>query len=130
MTDDFDVKYKKVSPRIKVLSKIQPFLSFTAAVRICEMMIEPLFIYSSTLHLKLSSTHISRLCNVERRAKHTIRQNYRPKSIENNMKKQACLLMKKCLANNFCENFDSYFILNLHEKNTRNEGYFVETAKN
>ena len=59
--------------------------------------------YSSTLHLKISSTQIFRLCSVERRAKHIIRQNYRPKSIENSMKKQACLLVKKCLTNNVCE---------------------------
>ena len=115
MTDDFDIKYKNVSSRTKIFSKIRPSSSFTAAVRIYEMMIVPLLMYSSTLHLKLSSTQIWRLCSVERRAKHIIRQNYRPKPIKNSMKKQACLLVKKCLTNYICENFDSYFTLNLHE---------------
>ena len=102
MTGDFEIKYKKASSRIKIPSKIQPCLSFTAAVRTYEMMIIPLLLYSFTLYLKLSSTQISRLCSAERQAKHIIRQSYRPKSIENSLKKQACLLMKKCLTNNAC----------------------------
>ena len=35
--------------------------------------------------------------------------------------------MKKCLANNVCENFD--FNLNLHEKNTRNKGILMKLPK-
>ena len=99
MTDDFDIKWKKVSFRIKIVSKMEHFLSFTAAVRIYNMMIVPLLTYSSTLHLKLSSCQISRLSNIEKCAKHNIRQNYRPKPIENSLKKQACLLVKMCLTN-------------------------------
>ena len=95
MTDDFDIKYKKASSRIKIPSKIQPCLSFTAAVRTYEMMIRPLLLYSFTLHLKLSSTQISRSCSAERRAKHIIRQSYRPKSIENSLKKTSMFLSEK-----------------------------------
>ena len=90
------------------------------------MMIVSLLIYSSTLHLKLSSTQISRLCSVERRAKHIMRQNYRSKPIENSMKKQACFLVKECLTNNVCQNLDSYFTLNLHEKNAQNKGILLK----
>ena len=43
------------------------------------------------------------------------------------MKKQA--LVKKCLTNNVCENFDSYFTLNLLKKNTRNKGILLKTPK-
>ena len=99
MTDDFDIKWKKVSFRIKIVSKMEHFLSFTAAVRIYNMMIVPLLTYSSTLHLKLYSCQISRLSNIEKCAKHNIRQNYRPTPIENSLKKQACLLVKMCLTN-------------------------------
>ena len=51
------------------------------------------------------------------------------KSIENSMKKQTCLLVKKCLTNNICENFDSYFTLNLNEKKTRNNGILLKLSK-
>ena len=51
------------------------------------------------------------------------------KSIENSMKKQTCLLVKKSMTNNICENFDSYFTLNLNEKKTRNNGILLKLSK-
>ena len=66
MADDFDIKHKKVSSRIKIFSEIRHSLTFTAAVRNYEMMIVPLLTYSSILHLKLSSTQVSRSLSVER----------------------------------------------------------------
>ena len=56
MSDDFDEKYKKVSSQLKKLWKIKGSLSVGARIKIYEMMILPLLIYTFTLHLKLTDT--------------------------------------------------------------------------
>ena len=123
MSDDFDAKYKKASSVLKKLWKIRGFLSVDARIRIYEMMILLLLIYAFMLYLKLTDTQVSKLCSIERQAKDIIKSHtYRTKSIENIMKKQACILVKKCLSKNICENFFDYFTVNMHRKNTRNNG--------
>ena len=90
-------------------------------------MILPLLIYAFTLHLKLTDTQVSKLCSIERRAKDIIKsRTYKTKSIENVMKKQACILVKKYLSKNVCENFFDYFTLNMHRKNSRNNDLFLK----
>ena len=127
MSDDFDAKYKKASSRLKKLWKLRGSLSVDARINIYEMMILPLLIYAFTLHLKLTDTQVSKLCSIERRAKDIIKsRTYKTKSIENIMKKQACILVKKCLSKNVCENFFDYFTLNMHRKNTRNNGLLLK----
>ena len=99
MSDDFDAKYKKASSRLKKLWKIRGSLSVDARIKIYEMMILPLLIYAFTLHLKLTDTQVSKLCSIERRAKDIIKsRTYKTKLIENIMKKQACILVQKCLS--------------------------------
>ena len=90
MSENFDLKYKKASSRLKRMWKLKNSLSVDARRKICEMMILPLFVYSFTLNLKLTRTQILKLHSIERRAKDIINSNvYNSKSIENVMKKQA-----------------------------------------
>ena len=42
------------------------------------------------------------------------------------MKKQVCILVKKCSSKNVCENFFDYFTLNMHRKNTQNNGLLLK----
>ena len=100
VSDDFDAKYKKTSSQLKKLWKIRGSFSVDARIKIYEMIL-PLLIYAFTLHLKLTDIQVLKLCNIERRTIDIMKSStYKTKSIENIMKKQACILVKKSLSKN------------------------------
>ena len=49
--------------------------------------------------------------------------------IENEMKKQTVLLVRKCLDKQICENFPNFFTVRAHEQNTRQNGVMLEDPK-
>ena len=42
------------------------------------------------------------------------------------MKKNAVLLVRKCLDRQFCENFQNFFTVRVHEQNTKNNRFMLE----
>ena len=69
---DFDQKYKKVTKRLQLLSKIRPLLSNLAAERIHNMMVTPIITYCSQLHASPSATQIKKLSAISLRATNLI----------------------------------------------------------
>ena len=69
---DFDQKYKKVTKRLQLLSKIRPLLRNSAAERIYNMMVMPIMTYCSQLHASLSATQMKKLSAISSRATNLI----------------------------------------------------------
>ena len=124
LSHNFDKAYKKASGRMNLLAKIRPFLSVEAAFKIFEMVIVPVLLYSSLIHLQLTATQAKKFKSIERRAKIIIGGEKKICGLERRAKKKACKMVRKCLDNELCYNFDGYFRLMNMEKTLEIETYF------
>jgi len=88
--------YKRVSGRLQLLGKVRPFLTQKAAKYIYTMMIVPLSLYCSLLHLKMTDTQKKSLKSIENRASKLINE-CQVQSIENQIKKKCCAMVSKRL---------------------------------
>ena len=104
--------YKKASGRLNLLSKMRCYLNTEAARKIYEMVIVPILTYSTLINLKMTPTRQQKLKSIETRAKRIIGGGVDVTSIYGIMKKKACLLIKRCILNDTCENFKNYFVIN------------------
>jgi hypothetical protein len=95
------------------------YLTDDAATKIYKAMIVPLMTYNSIINLNLTTCQRYRLRSINRRAKQVAGGTEKFNDIENTMKKDACIFLKKCLNNELCLNFDNYFDIVEHNKNTR-----------
>ena len=57
LNENFDKKYKKASGRMRLLTKVGPYLNQAAAFDIFNMMIVPLLTYCSIINLNCTLTH-------------------------------------------------------------------------
>ena len=128
MNQHFDITYKKACGRLKLLSKMKAYLTSKAAVRIYKAMIVPLMTFNATINLNFTNTQKHRLSSIDRRAKQIIGGEENLKSIEAVIKKDACIFVKKCINNKLCENFENYFDIIRHNKNTR-QGLLLRLPK-
>ena len=124
--DDFQVKYKKASGRLRLLAKVRPSLNQKSAEQIYGMMVTPLLTYCSLLNLKLTETQKKMLKSIEKRASRLV--NKPVNSFETEIKK-CCLQVKKCLDKNTCSPFKTYFQVNEHSMNTRNRNLLLKLPK-
>ena len=122
LNSNFEKKYKKVS----LLSKMRQYLNVDAALKVYEMVIVPIILYSSLIHLKLTTIQLKKLSSLDSRAKKIIGGTVSIKSISSRMKIRSCLLVRKCLVGESCENFKQYFQINSHERKTRNSNKFLK----
>ena len=129
LNQNFDKAYKKASGRLNLLEKMRSFLSVEAAFKIFEMVIVPVLLYSSLIHLQLTKTQAKKFESIERRAKKIIGGENRICGIERRVKKKSCKMVKKCLGGKLCSNFNGYFEINKHEKNTRNRNFLLKLPK-
>ena len=92
-------------------------------------MILPTFTYCGVLQLKLTSTQVKRLSSFHYRCLKIINRNSKnPIAIQlaaNAKKIRACTLVRKCLDNEICENFQRYFELQQHKTQTRNSEFLI-----
>ena len=71
-----------------------------------------------------------RYLSIDNRATNIINDvNTRIMKIENYKRRHACKFVKKCLENENCENFNNYFSLIDHGKNTRNNKNTIKLPK-
>ena len=86
----FDKTYKKMTSRLRLLNKLRPNMTASAAASIYNMVIVPLFPYCSLLKPTLTPTQINRILSFERRAKEIIGYKQRQKKQVNlvNIRKQ------------------------------------------
>ena len=90
-------------------------------------MIVPLITYNSTVNLHHSQTKIEKYRSLQRRAdaitgKDSI-------NIESFLYRDACILVRKILDNDVCENYNEYFKINTHNKRTRNQNNLIKLPR-
>ena len=127
MNDFFDGKYKAACSKLKLLSQISLYLTKKATLRVYQAMILPALTYNSLTTLNLSQTRQQKLISFQRRAHQVTKCAITP--IENLMKKNCCLIVRKCLENLCCDAFNIYFDINSHSKNTRNNNHMVKLPR-
>ena len=136
LNQHFDSCYKKTCGRVKLLSKIRTFLTTDATIKVCQAMIIPLMTYSCIINMNLTVTQKRRLLSIDRRIQQIVGEANNLPSIETIMKRDTCLFVKKCLNNELCSNFENYFDVIGHNKNTRQGLYLrlpairLESTKN
>ena len=119
LDENFEWAYRKTSGWLHLLAKLRCHLTTLAAVKIFDMVIMPLLTYSSIINLKLTKTQSDKLLSHERRTCRIIGK--KVKSIECIITKRAINMVYKVLMNdNVCGNFNNYFPISYHAKNTRN----------
>ena len=117
---NFDAKYKNASKRLKLMARVRPFLTKVAALKIYNMLIIPILTYCSQHHSRKTCTQSNKLQSIHNRA-YTIIGDVNA-SLQNPGKSMTlinCLFVRKCMDKRLCENFDEYFNLLHHSKNTR-----------
>ena len=68
MNENFQVKYKKLSSRLRLLSKLRSNLTFQAAKKIYNSIIVPVFTYCGIVNMNLSKTSTKKLNRIHKRA--------------------------------------------------------------
>ena len=120
----FEKCFKRASSRLRLLAKIRDSLDLTAAKAVYDSMILPTFTYCGVLQLKLTSTQVKRLSSFHDRCLRIINGHSKNptaiQSVVNAKNIRACKLVRKCLDNDICENFQGYFELQKHKTKTRN----------
>ena len=124
MHNFFDRRYKKASSRIKLLFKMRPYLTIDACQKIYDMMIIPIITYCSTVSLLLTQSKQNKLLSIRRRASEIMDGENLP-LIEKIIKRDACMIVKKSLNKELCEQFDEYFTIIEHGTRTRNNGKII-----
>ena len=127
----FDKAYKKCCNRLKLLSKLRHHVSSDAANRIYQSMILPVVTYSGLLKFQFTKTQSDRFQSIERRAENIIApdEHGQMPSIIKILHKQSCSIVRKCLDNRMCTNFDNYFETKTGGINTRNNNLFLKLPK-
>ena len=105
---------------------MRAYLTTKAAVRIYKAMIVPLMSFNKTKNLNLSITQKHRLSSIDRRARQMIGWEG---NLEAVIKKDACTFAKKWINNKICENYENYFGIITHNKNTT-QGLLLRLPKN
>jgi len=130
LNTDFDAKYKKASNRLKLLARVRPFLTKSAALKIYNMLIIPILTYCSQLHSSKTKTQSSKLQSIYNRAYTIIGQlNARLQNPEHSMSLNNCLFVRKCMDRRLCANFHDYFTLLQHTKNTRGNNSLLKLPR-
>ena len=126
LTDDFESKYKKASGRVRLLKTLRPYLSSVAASNVYNMMVTPLLTYCGIINLEHTQSQLDKFMSIDKRARAIVNDNAIkiPSSIEKQIYKRACILVRKSLDYVLCDNFENYFTINKHPKETRNHLLF------
>ena len=91
------------------------------------MMILPILTYRSSVKLSFTNTQKQKFTSLENRACRIIKKTV--PSVSATINREACCLVRKCMNNIVCSNFDNYFVINEHSKKTRNSGYLLKVPK-
>ena len=127
------MQFKKASNRLRLLKKIRQSLTMDAAETINKCTIMPLLAYSNVVTFNLNDSQISRVQNLQEIATRIIKikesAHIRIPELMNFAKFQCCILVRQCIDKNACSNFNNYFELLQHAKNTRINRLALESQK-
>ena len=131
----FQNGYKSASNRLKLLSKLRPFLTREACYKVYNTMILPLLTHNSLIMLQITRTQQTCLTSIENRANAIINSGsinhdfLKSQSTIFCIKKNACCVVRKCIDDTLCSNFKDYFELFEHNFNTRNNFKMIRLPK-
>ena len=94
MNQNFEKGYKKASGRLNLLAKMRSYLCVEAALKIFEMVIVPVLLYSSLIHLQLMKTQKRKL---KKSKENHWWQTKRFVELSAEWKKKCCKIVKKSL---------------------------------
>jgi hypothetical protein len=124
---NFNRVYKKTSAKLRLLWTLKIYLSPESLVKIYKGILLPVLLYSCTTNLNLTNSQMSKLSSLDNRiAKITGKKQT---LIVNEIKKHSVILVKKCLNNEVCESFLTFFTIRNHEINTRNNGFLLQVPR-
>ena len=93
------------------------------------MMIVPIITYSGMVKLSLTKIQLRKFDSIERRAREIIGNDVYIPHLDKLIKKKACVVVRKCLDKEICNNFQEYFEINEHNCGTRNNGIMLKCPK-
>ena len=122
LNGNFNSKYKKLSSRLRLLSKLRPNLNVKAAKMIYMNIVIPVFTYCGTVNLNLSRTSLGKLDRIHERAIDIITKTNPVKltPIMNYVKGHACQIVRTSITRQLPAPMTNYFELLSHSKSTRN----------
>ena len=129
LNENFDIAYKRVSNRLRLLSKLREYLTPDAASKIYESMILPILAYNAMIKPVLTDTQLMRLESIERRANEIVGHGKSVSNTDSLIRRKVCQFVRECLDNKVCSNFQGYFEINSHYKGTRNNSILVKLPK-
>ena len=124
---NFESVFKKASGRLKLLKRLRGYLTQESALVIFKMMILPILTYRSTVKITFTKTQKDRLKSLQCRASVIVGQEV--PSVTQVIYREACILVRKCIAGDVCSNFTDYFTVNKHSQRTRNSGYLLKMPR-
>ena len=124
LSTNFDKIYKRSVSKLRMLSSLQSYLDDSSKRKVYNGMILPCITYNCTVNLNLSQTQRNKLKSIDNLAE-TVTGTSQP-PVENVLKKQSILLVRKCLERKTCTNFIDYFKVQSHGGGTRNDGYKLQ----
>ena len=124
---NFNRVYKKTSAKLRLLWSLKLYLSPESLVKIYKGILLSVLLYSCTTNLNLTNSQMSKLSSLDNRIAKITGKKQTP--IESEMKKHSVILVKKCLNNEVCENFVTFFTIRNHEVNTRNNGFLLQVPR-
>ena len=124
LSSHLEISYKKAAGRIKLLAKLRKYLDLKSARDFYCSMIMPVFTYCGVLQIQLSKKKKKQLKVFHDRCVEIVyndeKSNEGLSSVINENKFRACILARKCIDKDICEIFEDHFIVQDHEKVTRN----------
>ena len=96
MHSNFEIAYKRVSGRMRLLYGVRNYLTTDAATKIFHMMILPILTYLGPVNPTYTTTQKDRLASLNRRAKQVTR-NDNLKDVYQEIQRQTCTLVKNFL---------------------------------
>ena len=122
LNGNFNSKYKKLSSRLRLLSKLRPNLNVKAAKMIYTNIVIAVFTYCGTVNLNLSTTLLGKLDRIHERAIGIITKTNPVKltPIMSYVKRRACQIVRTSITRQLPAPMTNYFELVSHSKSTRN----------
>ena len=119
---NFNSKYRKLSSRLRLLSKLRPNLTVKAAKMIYKNIVIPVFTYCGAVNLNRSRKLLGKLDRIHERAIGIITKTNSVKltPIMNYVKRHACQIVKTSITRQLTAPMTNYFELLSHSKSTRN----------
>ena len=124
---NFHNVYKKISGKLRLLWSLKFYLSPESLVNVYKGILLPIFLYSCTTNLNMKNSQLSKLTSLDNRITKIIGKQQTP--IHNEIKRHAAMLVKKCLNNELCNNFEGFFEIRHHQRSTRNNGFLLQVPK-